>query len=861
MRIEPNSRTWNIFGLLLFAGMAAAILWDVLPWFLAPIAPDAMPFYPFGYRTVTLDNLLAAGAEFTPQHLYWLVFHPLLANKLNYLVDTLLLVLAGVYYLRGRGTSLAAAWIGGLALGFSGYSFTLISAGHRGYFDMMACTVFAFGLLVRCFQGRHWFHFVMLGACIAWGVPYQPDVLVMVVALAGAYTLWLTFAPGIESRTPWQRMAQVYPRFLISLTVAAAIGGSGLLNTLEHQIADRQQQIAGVTSAAAGKDAAADPTAKKEDQWFFATNWSLPPEDVAEFVVPGIFGNDSFQQPYPYWGRLGQPHDWQPGQRSMPNYRQHTVYLGVLSICFALFAGMLWWRTRRGTLADVPFWFGAGVVCLLLAMGRYTPFYHLFYAIPYMDLVRCPVKFHHLVEICSAFLCGLGVEMWWRGAVVAGPPSVVEPVRQRVPRKERKNAAPAQSGGQQQSGAAAVELPAVAVVGRRMTYLAVALAGALLVAAGFVVASGVEIAAHIDQVGLRMFGLKVFGEELVSYAATNLVRAASVFIVAALLFGLGRPRVGRSQPAVWLLAVLALVLAVDLTSVAQRYVRPFDAHPFYASHVVADTLLARGGVGVGVANYTSSNNYNSDWFSSSLYRQGVRLSLYADPGSTGASVVQAAGNRPEVLWREMHARFVLAQWKDAASLVKAQVLTPVLSFAVGQGSVRQTQPAEDAFVLATFANAMPPSYVVDGWQGGLRTEEQLQRMRAADWDPARVTLCDAPGATNGTGRVIGRAQVTQARGWDFHLTASLAVDTPQAGLLVLDEKYAENLQVRVDGQEVPVHCANALWAAVEVPAGQHTVTVRQRPRALPLLLSAGVGLAVGLWGLWRLLRASPAGRS
>ena len=862
MRGDVNNRAWNVLGLLLFAGVIMAIFWEVLPWFLAFVAPDAMPFFPFGNRTVTLENLLATGGEFTPHHLYWLIFHPLLANKLTYIVDTLMLTLAGVYYLRGRGVSLPAAWVGGLALGFCGYTFTLFSAGHRGYFHMMGCAVFSFGLLLRCFHGRRWFHFAMLGACLVWGLPYQPDVLVFVGLLAAAFALWLTFARRADPATPpLQRIVRVWPRFFVSLAVAGAIAGPSIRDMVGAQIAGRKGQIASIRSPAANGDAAV----KKHDQWIFATNWSLPPADMAEFIVPGIFGNDSFQPPYPYWGALGRPDGWEPGQRSMPNYRQHTLYLGVLPVCFALFAVLLWWRTRRccehrvagqrscnlaafsllwerhpvarkdsfpadgvdsalplpdDPLADVPFWLGAGMVCLLLALGRYTPFYRIFYAIPYMDLVRCPVKFHHLVEICTAFLCGLGVEMWWRGAVVT---------------------APAKNG-------TAMELPPAAMVGHRLIVLAAVLACALLITAGIVSASGTEIAAHIAQLGLGGYG-----ERLAGYAVENLVRAACLFGVAALLFGVGRPRVGRGRPAVWLLAVLALVVAVDLATVAQRFMRPIDMQPFYTSHVVSDTAVARGGIGAGVANYATGNDSSHDWFASSLSEQGLRLSL-APPasGSREAAVLQALAKRPEVLWRATHARFVIAPWKAAAPLVKSQVLEPLVSFALGQGNVQQAQPSMETDVLAAFGGALPAAYVVDGWQGGLNETAQVQRIGAADWDPAQTTLCDAAVSTNGMSRIIGQAQVIRRRGVDFCLTTTVAVNTPQPGLLILDENYADALAAHVDAQVVPVHRANALWVAVEVPAGRHRVTVRRCLHAGPFLVSALAGALVILWGLLRL---------
>ena len=154
-------------------------------------------------------------------------------------------------------------------------------------------------------------------------------------------------------------------------------------------------------------------------------------------------------------------------------------------------------------------------------------------------------------------------------------------------------------------------------------------------------------------------------------------------------------------------------------------------------------------------------------------------------------------------------------------------------------------------MLAAFGGALPAAYVVDGWQGGLNETAQVQRIGVADWDPAQTTLCDAAGSTTGVGRIIGQAQVARRRGADFCLTTRVAVNTPQPGLMMLDEKYAGDLLARVDGREVPVHCANALWAAVEVPVGRHEVTVRRRPHALPMLLSGGAGLLIGLWGALR----------
>jgi hypothetical protein len=458
-------------------------------------------------------------------------------------------------------------------------------------------------------------------------------------------------------------------------------------------------------------------------------------------------------------------------------------------------------------------------------MGRYTPFYHLFFAIPYLDLIRCPVKFHHLVEICVALLFGLGVEAWLRGC--------------RAPCAVEKGKKPG-----------VAELDGVL---RRAAVVVMVGGGVLLLAAGVVAAGSREsVMARVAATGLApMAGA------LADFMASNLARGGFLMLLTAVLLWLGRVRASWRLP-VWLLAgAVTVILATDLVLVARRYVRPINMEPFYARNAVVETALKQGGLGAGVANYIRMPRpQDPDWFSSTLFRNGLKMTLPAGEEATApiVQVAQALEKRPEILWRTLHTRFVVAPWKAAGGLVQAQMLKPLLSFTLGQGTVRQTAPAEDAYVLADFAGAMPSVYLVDSWLGGVAATSQVSALRQADWDPARQTVCDAPGATSAVSRLIGRAQVRQTRNMHGALATVVEVEAPQPGLLVMDEKYDGNWQVRVDGHPALLRCANVLWAAVEVPAGTHTVTLQRPLQFRPMLLSAGAGALVVLWGLARLVR-------
>jgi hypothetical protein len=85
----------------------------------------------------------------------------------------------------------------------------------------------------------------------------------------------------------------------------------------------------------------------------------------------------------------------------------------------------------------------------------------------------------------------------------------------------------------------------------------------------------------------------------------------------------------------------------------------------------------------------------------------------------------------------------------------------------------------------------------------------------------------------------------------------IAVDTPQAGLLVCSESNMNGWTARIDGHPVRILPANYAFRAVEVPPGAHTIRFSYDPPGLAGGMTLSVlGLLACGWGL----RSKPASR-
>ncbi len=434
-----------VVAFLLFTGVyalaLAAVFWGAWSLDKVPVAPDCHTTFPVDDAARWLREVWS-GKDVIPSDLMHVVGGMYVWMELQFALAAWLAALGVAFYLRGRRLSLVASYGGGAAFGLMGYCFTLFSAGHQGWFIWLLYGPFAFGLVDRCVRKGKWRNWALLGAVLAWASARQPDLWLLFTVLTCAYGVWCLVR---ERRTlRWGRLAAGV--CLVAVT-ALLVGSPQFGHAIFQEIAGREKQIAETTATGAAAQASEDPATREKarrERWLFCTSWSLPPEDTLEFVVPEIHGGSNdprvFQKPgnKPYQGRLGQHGVVPPGgggrhpvtgeqlkagdEYWLP-YRQHALYFGILTLVLAAVGGTGWVYLRRrpavasadpaacaAAFADVPFWLGAAGIVYLCALGGFTPFYRLVFLLPFGDLIRCPVKFVHLLEFCAAVLAGCGIE-------------------------------------------------------------------------------------------------------------------------------------------------------------------------------------------------------------------------------------------------------------------------------------------------------------------------------------------------------------------------------------------------------------------------------------------------------------------
>jgi hypothetical protein len=409
--LKPSTTAFVVFSSLIVSAIIY-IFWGTWATDVAFVQPDNGVIHSkFWVLQKWMSDI--TGGMFTPIEICQLLGGPYIWQELQYAIAAFASALGVAYYLKGKGLSPAAYYGGGLFYGLAGYSFSLFSAGHLGWFIWLTYGPFAFGLTDRVVRKGKVLNWIFLGAILAWGSARQPDMWLLFTVFTFAYGVWSLVRE--KGGTMLKSPAKFWGGLVVCVVIMLAIGWPQFSHALFHDLASRDKQIED-----SSHNQSTSQAEKDNARWQFVTGWSMPPEDALEFVAPLVRGCSSdprVSPDIPYWGRLGRaPDEVFVAGRMMPNYRQHSLYVGAVTAAFAVLAlfAFLYKKEDKDetkiSYSDIPFWFGASLILFLCALGRFTPFYKLVYALPFGDYLRAPVKFHHLFEMCACVLAGFGIQ-------------------------------------------------------------------------------------------------------------------------------------------------------------------------------------------------------------------------------------------------------------------------------------------------------------------------------------------------------------------------------------------------------------------------------------------------------------------
>jgi len=317
-------------------------------------------------------------------------FFPAPSSVAWFIVLHLFFGAAGVYYYcRLIGTSRIAAFFAASVFALGTENASLINAGHVMKIATIAYAPWAFFCLEKGFLRKRLFWFMATAFVLAlqffnthWQIAYYTCLSVAVYGIIRAAGI-IMYDRG-EQRFAVPRLLGYNVILLAFFLTTVSISLLPLANW--SQGTNRGVQ-SGANQGKGGLD---------RDE---AMSWSLPPEEIAAFVIPGFFGFSRQEAgPNPanigsyYWGRMV--------------FTQTASYMGLLPWLLVPLP-LLFRRDRYSWLAVIGLAGG-----ILFSMGKYTPLYNLLFDyFPGINRFRVPKMIMFIPVIALGVLSARGLDL------------------------------------------------------------------------------------------------------------------------------------------------------------------------------------------------------------------------------------------------------------------------------------------------------------------------------------------------------------------------------------------------------------------------------------------------------------------
>ena len=673
--------------------------------------------------------------------------------------------LAGLFtfiFLRAVGFSFFPSLIGGLAYMLSGEIASYVAPGHDGKLYVSALLpIFLWALHRGVSDGRRW----------AWGVEAlivglavlspHPQLLQYLLLGGGGYAIFLAFSAGDANST-----REPLPRSVALRRLAFAFGAVALGMTIGAIQYVPVAQYVDWSPRAGGAG------------WEHAISFSFPPEELINSYLPQFSG--ILER---YWGRNG--------------IHLHSEYLGAAVL---VLAGAAFGRSGGIRRSFLWFWILTLVVSLLWALGGFTPFYHLVYAlVPGTKFFRAPSTMYYVTCFAVAVLAAAGAQR-----------ALARQVSMRY------------LGGWIVVGG----LVAVLALTGGFTNLALGLAAPQM--AEFVTAN--QSAVAVGALRSLLF----------------------VLLVAAVV---ASERRGRLTPvaAGW---ALALVVGADLWTIAREYWRfSPPAAELYASDPAIDYVKSQPEPGRVLALYAGRDRFVNarPYFgmTGGLMVHDVRNVLGYHGNELGRYDVLLGLDQgfnqlanPN-LWQLLNIRYFMTNLPEAPFEGAQRVIGPVANV-TGDSVYLFRMPGENPAAWVTTTRIRAPDNAV------------LATLREPAFDITSAALFDSSAVVESAQLTAPPPPtvlpLTFSRYQPGRIDLTLSRPAPAGAALVVSENYYPGWQAIVDGTVVPTARADFSLIGIALPEGAREVSLRftsepYRTGQVITLVALALSGALIAWGL------------
>ncbi|MBM3881587.1 MAG: hypothetical protein FJ387_17990 [Verrucomicrobia bacterium] len=781
--------------------------------------------------------------------LLW-VLGPLAFAKFYAPISLLLLGLSAWVLLRQLGFRPSVCALGALAAALNTDFFSYACWGLGTLALAVAWLFLALAALVTPVPKRWWLKPILAGAAVGMSIMEGFDNGAIFSLYVAAFVIFQALQNG--GATKLRGWLLGLGRVGLVAICAAAIAAQALSMLIATQV----KGVVGMQQDAR----------TKTQRWEDATQWSLPKLETLRVVIPGLFG---YRMDTPeggnYWGRVGE----RPG--FMTRHSGAGVYGGLFVVAVAL-----WGLLAAGRGAGSPFtpserrwvwfWGGALVVSLLLAWGKYAPFYRVVYALPYFSTVRNPIKFLHPFSVSLVILFGFGLEALAR--------AYFDKSVQRVAALKAQLAL-------WWAGATTGE--------RRWTIGGGAALGTSLLAWLMYGASRTELVAHLKQVGFPDPPDLPPGETGLADAIAQFSSGELGWFILFLALTLGvlvlvQSAVLGGRRAPWATLCFGLLIAADFARANTPWIYYWNFTEKYASNPLLDFLRVRPyeqrvavlPFNLGPEFGSFQQYYHSEWMQHHFQYYNVQsVDIIQEPRTAADNKAYREALIPNTapdyvrLWQLTNTRYVLGLAGSLADTLNNQ-LDPQqkrfrvrLPFTLAQarpgGPISTLTNAAGPLALLEFTGALPRAQLYAQWLAQTNTDQTLKTLADPAFDPNQIVLVNEP-APELPAPATNAATHPRAGTVEFvhyapkQLTLQAQADRP--AVLLLNDKFDPRWRVTVNGQPAPLLRCNFLMRGVYLPPGDHRLEFRFGTSWVPLGVSLlGLAAAVGALGLLWLSRA------